>query len=238
MRLSIKIDPRLKRIFFLFSAALLLLEFLFWNTSNIYGQNTGFKFFKNYAPEEYEGHNQNWSVLQDKRGIIFVANNSGLREFDGVSRRKINVPNFTVRSLAIDDAGTIYVGGKDEIGLLAPDSKGTLQYVSLLDHLDPDKKNFSDAWETHWTKQGIYSRTSKFLFRRDPISKKTKVWESESGFHIAFICSGTLFIRQKKVGLMKMDTGSDSLKLVPGGESFSEEKIYMMTPIKIIPKNF
>jgi signal transduction histidine kinase/DNA-binding response OmpR family regulator len=230
MRLSIKIYPRLKRIFFLFSVTLLLLELPSWNTSNIYGQNTGYKFFKNYTPEEYEGHNQNWAVLQDKRGIIFVANNIGLREFDGVTWRKIDVPNVTVRSMATDDTGTIYAGGKDEIGFLAPDSKGTLQYVSLLDHLDSNKKNFSDAWETHWTKQGIYYRTSNFLFRCDPVSKKIKVWEADNGFHIAFVCRGTLFIRQKNIGLMKIDKGSDSLKVVPGGETFAEKKIYMMAP--------
>ena len=63
-------------------------------------------------------------------------------EYDGVSWRKISVPNLTVRSIAIDEVGTIYVGGKDEIGFLAPDSKGTLQYMSLLDHLDANKKSF------------------------------------------------------------------------------------------------
>jgi hypothetical protein len=76
-----------KRIFFFFMVTLLLLEILFWKTSPVYGQNDGstksigLKYFENYTPKEYNGHHQNWAVVQDKRGIIYVANNGGVKEF-------------------------------------------------------------------------------------------------------------------------------------------------------------
>ena len=97
---------------------------------------SGSKYFQNYTPGEYDHHPQNWAVAQDKRGIIYVANQAGLLEYDGVSRRIIDIPNRTVRSLDIDDSGTIYIGGKDKIGFLAPEPNGTLAYVSLLPHRD------------------------------------------------------------------------------------------------------
>jgi len=59
----------------------------------IYCQSHGFKYIKNYSAEEYKLHPQNWSVRQDKRGLIYVGNNGGLLEFDGVSWRTIDVPN-------------------------------------------------------------------------------------------------------------------------------------------------
>ncbi|UCH97612.1 MAG: hypothetical protein JSV88_12400, partial [Candidatus Aminicenantes bacterium] len=179
------------------------------------------------------GHNQNWAVIQDKRGIIYVANNSGIKEFDGVSWRQIDVPNFKVCSLALDETGNIYVGGKDEIGFLAPDSKGTLHYLSLVGHLDDSERNFADAWETHWTENGIYFRTSKFLFRWDPNSKEIKICKPEKpgdSFKASFVCKEELFIRQENVGLMKMDRGTDSLMRVPGGETFAKKRICMMAP--------
>jgi ligand-binding sensor domain-containing protein len=227
-----KIYCSFERIFFFFTVTLLLLVLLFCKTSSVYCQSTGLKYLKNYTRQEYNGHNQNWAVLQDMRGIIYVANNSGIKEFDGVSWRQIDVPNFKVWSLAIDDIGTIYVGGKDEIGFLAPDSKGTLQYVSLLNHLDDKKTNFSNAWETHCTKQWIYFKTPEYLFRLDPNSKKMETIELGSQYRSSFICSGTLFIRQENVGLMEMDKVSDELKLVPGGETFANKKIYMMVPFE------
>jgi len=217
-----------KRILFFFKVALLLLGLLLWAPSKVYGQSTGFKFFKSYTSKEYEEHNINWAVLQDKRRIIYVANNSGLMEFDGISWRKIAVPNWTVRSMAIDDDGTIYVGGQDEIGFLVPDSKGTLQYESLLNYLDDNKKNFAWVWRTHSTKEGIYFRTSKFLFRWRPNSKQIKVWEPEPGhaFKFSFTREGIFFIHQRKVGLMQI--ANDSLKLIPGDEKFAAVEIFTM----------
>jgi signal transduction histidine kinase/DNA-binding response OmpR family regulator len=206
------------------------LSLLLWATSEVYCENGGFIYFKNYSRKEYRGQPQNRCILQDKHGIIYVGNQLGLLEFDGASWRRIEVKNHLVNSLAIDDTGTIYVGGIDEIGFLAPDSKGALQYVSLVEHLNIDKRGFSYVWETHWTKQGIYFKTPKFLLRWNPNCKKIDIWESDSGFHHSFICNGELFIRRENVGLMKMDTGTDSLKAVPGGETFAGKKIYMMTP--------
>ena len=126
-----------KRIFSSVAVTFLLFGLLFWEPQNkyLYCQNTGFKYFKNYSPKGEDPQPQNWSIVQDKRGIVYVGNHGGVLEFDGVSWRSIKVPNWSVLSMAIDDTGTVYVGGKDEMGFLAPDSEGSLQYVSLLDHL-------------------------------------------------------------------------------------------------------
>ncbi len=215
---------------FFYTLLLLLLGFAFGITLDLYCQDAGFKYVKNYTRKEYRGQSQSWCILQDKQGIIYVGNQLGLLEFDGSSWQKIDVKNHLVKSMAIDDTGTIFVGGMDEIGYLAPDSKGALHYVSLREYLDINKRNFSYVWETHWTKQGIYFKTSKFLFRWNPDTGTIDTWESDSGFHVSFICEGELFIRQDNVGLLKMDAGADSLKVVPGGETFAKKKIYMMAP--------
>jgi len=213
-----------KRIFFFFTFLIFGLPFL--ASQHLYCQNAGLKYFRNHSPKDYKTQPQNWSVLQDKRGIIYVGNQGGLMEFDGVSWREILVPNWSVRSMVIDETGTVYVGGINEIGFLSPDSKGTVQYISLLQHLNENTKNFSYVWKTHSTGDGIYFRTSKFLFRWD--SREMKVWETEQGraFNASFTCEGKLFIHQREVGLMHMV--NDSLELVPGGETFATVKVYMI----------
>ncbi|MCP5046355.1 MAG: histidine kinase, partial [bacterium] len=115
----------------------LVLGALFLLTVNqcAYTQNTGFKYFNNYRPGIKDLQPQNWSVTQDKRGVIYVGNQGGLLEFDGVSWRSVRVPNWSVRSMAMDDAGTIYIGGKDEFGFFTLDSNGSLNYTSLSNRL-------------------------------------------------------------------------------------------------------
>jgi signal transduction histidine kinase/DNA-binding response OmpR family regulator len=207
---------------------LLILVLPFWVSQNVFCQNPGFKYIKNYTFEEYGGYPQNWCALQDKRGIIYVGNQAGLLEFDGVSWRKIEVPNKSVRSLAMDETGTIYVGGKNELGFLVPDEKGALQYQSLRDYIDKDKRNFSRVWGTHTAKERVYFSTFKFLFRWDTNSKQIKIWKADYRFLLCFMVEGKFYIDQDNVGLMQMI--DDSLELVPGGEAFALKIIYMIVP--------
>lgn len=80
---------------------------------NLYSQYTGYKYFKNYSYKEYDHAPQNWGIVQDKNGIIYVANHGGVLTFDGVSWRIIGTPKYdTVRSMAVDQAGTVFMGKK------------------------------------------------------------------------------------------------------------------------------
>jgi signal transduction histidine kinase/DNA-binding response OmpR family regulator len=197
-------------------------------SQNLHSQETGYKYFKNYSYKEYNHSSQNWGMAQAENGIIYVANQGGVLEFDGASWRIIyeDIPNYTVRSIAIDDKGTIYIGGNNEIGYLAPNGKGVLKYNSLRGYLPENQGDFSDVYKTYASEKGVYFQTPKFLFRWD--SKQMKVWEPKERFFFSFICKKELFIREKKVGLMRMV--NDSLEKVPGGEIFTTISIYMMVP--------
>lgn len=109
---------------------------------HIFGQSEGFKYSKNYSFKEYDHLPQNWGMAQAKNGLIYIANHGGVLEFDGVSWRIFNIPHTTVRSLALDEAGNIFIGGINEIGYLSPSTGGELIYQSLVIHLDMSIKKF------------------------------------------------------------------------------------------------
>ena len=70
-------------------------------------------------------------MVQGAQGLIYVANNAGVLEFDGVRWRLIPVPSgATVRSLAADGSGRILVGAIGDLGALEPDAAGQLRFVS------------------------------------------------------------------------------------------------------------
>jgi signal transduction histidine kinase/DNA-binding response OmpR family regulator len=207
---------------FLLIGALFL---LFFSPQNLYSQTSSLKYIKNYNTGM---HSLNWSVLQDKRGIIYVANNGCVWEFDGVSPRIINIPGWIVRSLGMDENGTVYVGGINQVGYLKSDTYGTRQYISLLDHLKDNEKKFSTVYRINTTTNGVYFRTKKFLFRWKPKTKKMDVWEPEKEFNASFTCNGRLYVHQRGVGLMQMI--DDFLKIIPGDEKFANAKIYMIAP--------
>ena len=45
----------------------------------------GFPAVRNYTPTRYQAHGQNFGITQDKRGMIYVANTSGVLEHDGAT---------------------------------------------------------------------------------------------------------------------------------------------------------
>ena len=154
---------------------ILFISIIILNFSVLFSQENGQLFTRNYTSKEYNAETQNWAIVQDKRGVMYFAN-QGVLEFDGETWRKISITNnSSVRSLSIDSLGVIYVGAVGEFGYLSPDDNGKLQYVSLLNLLDSTFKHFSDVWSTHSTKQGTYFLTDNFLFCFD--GNRIKVWQ-------------------------------------------------------------
>ena len=216
--MDLKIRFPSKGMLFLFTAVFLAF--------GVWGRETGFKYFKNYSPKEYDRQPQNWWILQDNRGVIYVGNNGGVLEFDGVSWRTIEIPNTVVRSMAAADDGTIYVGGRSEFGFLSPDSNGNLAYQSLLGHLNKNQKNFKEVWKIYSTPEGVYFQAKEILFRWN--SGEIREWKPAPKFHFSYFCNGKLFIKEDEKGLKQMVR--DSLELVSGGEMFADKLIYMMVP--------
>ncbi|WP_281559764.1 diguanylate cyclase [Thalassomonas sp. RHCl1] len=187
----------------------------------------GLPFLRNFSAREYGAQPQNWAVVQDLRGVIYVGNAEGILEFDGQNWRLIKVANQTVvRSLAVDARGRVYVGAVGEIGYLDIDNKGQSRYVSLLPKIPEHQRDFSDVWHTFITDKGIVFSSFQRLMRLQ--GDKLQSWTPSNTFHLAFKVGERLFIREQGRGLLEL--ANNKLSLVPGGEQFSDERIYAMLP--------
>lgn len=183
---------------------------------------------KNFSPEEYGGYPQNWAVVQDPRGIIYVANgNDGVLEFDGTRWRHIDLARqTTVRSLAVDAHGRVYVGSIGDFGYLAPDATGRLRFVSMRDQLATEDRDFTDVWNIFVGEEGIYFATADRLFQF--AGGKVQVWKAQTEFHLAFYVNQKLYVQEIGRGLEVLQDGR--LQLLAGGERYANDKIYVMVP--------
>jgi signal transduction histidine kinase/ligand-binding sensor domain-containing protein len=185
----------------------------------------GLPLLRRFSPKEYGAQAQNWAIVQDLRGVIYVGNSDGVLEFDGVRWRLIRVKNNTVvRSLAVDAQGKVYVGAVGEIGYLQPDVNGQMSYVSLLDKVPAEALNFADVWQTFVTTEGVMFSSFQRLMRLQ--GDKFESWTPATAFHFAFRVNKRLFIREVGRGLLELRDGQ--LQLVKDGERFADEKIYAM----------
>jgi signal transduction histidine kinase/ligand-binding sensor domain-containing protein len=198
----------------------------------------GRPFIRNYTPKEFGAAPSNWAIVQDERGIMYFGNEQGILEYDGASWRRIATPNRTVvRSLALDQHGRVFVGEVGAFGYLAADALGQMRFVSLLDYVAEDDRKFADVWSTRATKQAVYFATYNALYRYTLAATheeskiedhSIRVWKAQTRFQFAFVVRDTIYVDQKGLGLMRMV--GDSLRLVPGGERFAEQRIFAMLP--------
>jgi signal transduction histidine kinase/CheY-like chemotaxis protein len=181
----------------------------------------GMPVLENYSARTYNGTPQIWTILQDRRGIMYFGTSGGdLMEYDGASWRKIFTNSSVARSLALDDSGRVWLGGNAKFGYLAPDATGTLQFVSLVDKVPPEHRGFTDVWQTLATAQGVFFRSYERLFRWD--GKRMQVWvpAAASRFQALSSVHGHIYTSQTGVGLQEIV--GDELRNVPGGDAYKD----------------
>jgi signal transduction histidine kinase/CheY-like chemotaxis protein len=188
--------------------------------------NHGVKFIRNYSFIEYDHQPQNWGMAQAENGILFFANQAGVLEFDGVTWRVHDLIDKEARSLAIDESGTVFVGGNNHLWYLVPAADGKMKYVSLTEHINKKYRNFGYVWSTHYLKNKVYFRTSRYLFIWD--YKKITSLEAFSSLKSSFILNGELIVQDGKEGLVK--PVNNKLHAIPGGKSFAGKRIALLTP--------
>jgi serine phosphatase RsbU (regulator of sigma subunit) len=199
---------------------------------SIFGQyyKTGIPFIRNYTPVETTGSEQNWAVVQDKRGVMYFGNNDdGVLEYDGVNWRSIPVTNNSiVRSLAIDSLGTVYVGAVGEFGYLAPNEFGMLEYQSLIPILDSADLDFTNVWKTYVFMGNTYFCSQKKVFIYFPAADTMKVINNKTYTFLSFIVDGEFYQGDFGSGLLILD--NDSITSAKGGEFFIQKNITCILP--------
>src|SRR5271154_3788223 len=189
----------------------------------------GMPILESHSYKEFSAFPQVWTIMQDRRGVMYLGlSGAEIVEYDGVSWRKIDAGMDNTRSLAMDDTGRIWVGGNGGFGYLAPDTKGTQNYVSLLDKVQEKDRNFTDVWQTLVTPQGMFFRSYEELFRWD--GKTMHVWHSRAGSRLQALSmvDGHIYTDENGIGLEEIV--GDELHPVPGGAAYANSVKLFLHP--------
>ena len=184
----------------------------------------GTPFIRNYPPRDYKAFSQNWSIVQDHRGIMYFANGDGVLEYDGVNWRLIPIKdNYTVSSLAIDKNGVIYVGSINEFGYLAPDINGLMKYISLTQNIKETQKDFGFISNIIIVgKEEIIFVASKSIFKLSFINENFKIKEYPY-ISSVYKVSDILYSWHTKTGLSLLI--NDTILPLKGGDFFINKSV-------------
>ena len=182
----------------------------------------GSPLIRHFSPKAYQASPQNWSAVQDRRGVLYFANNDCVLEHDGVSWRKILIPGGSVvRSVATDGA-VVYAGAQGEFGYLDADEHGKAAYHSLTSLLPQGAPKFTDVWSVVANSTGVYFGSYQGIFRWSRTEKTIRVWKPQSRFGRLLGSGDELFVVSVGRGLLRMK--GDSLEPVAGGEGIRQQE--------------
>lgn len=214
----------MKTVYFL----LVLLTLYFSCVLPTQAQLQGIPFSRYYSSIEYGGGIQNWGITQSQNGIIYVANNFGLLEYDGSTWRRYVVPNATkVRDVNIDAQGIIYVGSQGDFGYFKPERNG-LHYISLAQKLPNKYRNFDETWRVFISNNITYFCTfdqififkdKKFYKAVEPPSTPESFYFVDKKLYVSFLSEGLLYLE------------GDTLKPLKSGFNFSGMVVAGILPL-------
>ncbi|MFW5659724.1 MAG: triple tyrosine motif-containing protein, partial [Bacteroidota bacterium] len=120
-----------------------------------------------FTPEAYDAGDGNHAAVQDRRGLLYVANSQGVMEFDGLDWRLIPLPdNAPATELAVSDSGRVYVGSNNGFGYLQPNDIGVLSYQSLRENLK-GVEDIGRVDDILITNDGVYFVAENGIYRWD-----------------------------------------------------------------------
>ena len=172
-----------------------------------------------YGPKVYSAAPQDWAIVQDDRGIMLFGNTDGLLSFDGARWHTV-FQNTAVLSLSKDTRGTVFVGGQNELGYLRTANDGHVQYVSLVNQIPKQYRNFGEVWNVFCNASGTWFSSHRFLFLWSSHGIKVFTPPPTSAFTAAFMAHAVPYVRVRGIGLYHII--EDRLELMPGGEVFRQ----------------
>ncbi|HTJ12979.1 MAG TPA: triple tyrosine motif-containing protein [Dinghuibacter sp.] len=195
----------------------LLFLIIFSPFSGVRGQNTiGLPQIINYPKNIYQAGTQSWDIQQDKKGVLYFANNSGLLTFNGHYWHRYSMPNETiVRSVRVGPSGRIYVGAQDEFGYFFPGANGDLVYTSLKSLIPAADREFPDVWDICILGDEVFFRAENkiFLYKDQTIA----VYPAPSEWRFMDNVGDEIFAQDKAKGLMRFREGSWQPLRIPFG---------------------
>ncbi len=214
---------RLNKVRFWFDFDIITLVLLLCSAdASSQSQISGLPFVRIFYPSEYKAGIQNWQIAQDKRGLLYIANNFGLLEFDGNHWEVHGLKNGTkVRSIAIDARGRIYAGGQGDFGYFFPDVHGRLTYISLADSLKEPYRNFDETWRVYIDNEKVYFCTLSRIYIYN--GSNFTILDPTLPINLSFLVNRQLYVTEQSTGINIVE--GSTMKPIKGGSFFSRNSV-------------
>lgn len=182
-----------------------------------------------YSPEDYLADNQNWSISQDSKRHIFVANNRGLLEYDGVDWRLYPSPNESIIRAVHCSGDTVFSGCYRDFGFWVRDSKGYHKYQSLLEGRDWEMGEDEQIWKIVEFEDHYIFQSLSAIYIYQPQTNTISQFRREKGITRIFHKRNDLYVAVTEEGIYRLE--KDGFVLVSDEDVFINHLVVGMYDI-------
>lgn len=157
----------------------------------------------NFAPGDYLNSGKIWDIASSSDGIIYMASDKGLLEFDGELWYRYKGSAGFTRSLKVVNDSLIYTGSDLDFGIWRRDAGGDLWYTSLYPFKDVAREENEEFWNVEAIQDDIVfiSFQNLYVYKDDQL---VKIGAPER-ISTSFIREGKLFLADVRGGIYELE---------------------------------
>ncbi len=160
---------------------------------------------QNFTPDVYKAGNQNWNISRDDNNRIYVANNFGLLEFDGLRWTLHPTPDGSIMRSVFVKNNMVFTGAYMDFGYWLRNENGTLAYTSLANTVGFQTIEDEQFWNIFSHKQYILFQSLNRLVIYNQQSNTLKTYTSEYGILDAFVNDDEIYFQDNNRTLFKIE---------------------------------
>ncbi|MCA0154127.1 helix-turn-helix and ligand-binding sensor domain-containing protein [Winogradskyella vincentii] len=163
-----------------------------------------------FTPQDYGAEDQNWSITQNDKNFIYVANNVGLLEYNGASWQMYKSPNDMILRTVKSVGDLIYTGGYMDFGYWQRNEFGELLYSSLVKEIGFDILEDEEIWGIIAVEDFVLFQSFERIYIYSTKDKSFRIINSDNRINKIFVVNGIVFFQKRGEGLFKLENGKES----------------------------
>ena len=176
---------------------------------------------QNFTSKNYNAENQNWAISQASDKYIYVANDSGLLEFNGANWNLFPTPNNTILRSVKVIGNLIYTGCYMDFGYWQRNNFGGLEYHSLVPKLKQPLIEDEQFWGIINYDNYILFQSLNRIYIYDTVKETFQIINSNTNIVKLFKLDNSIYFQNAGEGVYKIEEGQ--AVLVTNDKIFKED---------------
>lgn len=192
----------------------------------------------NFSPQEYAAGNQNWMLSQGEDKRVYIANNSGLLEYNGEQWSLYHLPDGSFVRSVHASGKKVYSGAYMDFGYWTRNAVGGLDYKSLKDSVKVDILDGEQFWHIKELDDYVLFQSHRRIYSYNKSTGKISTIVTENNISNLFRVGNKIYYQVADKGLFLIENGQGKLffsnqqiggKNIIGLFPFSDEEILAVT---------